>query len=620
MAISYGNIQLSSTSSLNSESNPSNYAEIASMKTAQKREAVSMPLEGIWNLLKDFEICPKFCSKSQLKEIFTTISVMHQVSHSSLGYLSYTGFIEVLNCVAQNFMSRGSQEDKIRNMFYAMNMSTGRSKCVSNRLSGILPPLHITNTTLSQSSTSMTTPTSRGRDSIPSTSGSNLRHRRASTGSNPTLLIRTHSRSLSPKANRNHNDFASINTSISISSTSLSSSSTSPSPLTISTPTDIHHQDNLLYWLADILKDDNGVKISHDALLEVYGAFQRAYITTVSALAAIPESDMTYSELKSLGIGPIGVRTMLLNGHKKLLLSRSQTNTDKRRGSEGNISSISLSSSSQTILNTPSTTPKNLKTPTRSSAVSQLFENYSQNSSISDSPESNNSRMTPPLGTNTKASLSSTSSTAITITTTTTSPSPSTTSTSTSINQNIIHQPQVHISGNIISVAISKPLGMTLSENVPDEPLGVHIEKIIADGNAALCGALKSGYILRDLCGKEALEMEFDDIMEILREAPFDIPLEMVFIDPTKTSDGKIIEMIEENENEEKDDTNDTNDIQENENNKDNNDGEDDGNDGRELYDFDTELEEEDELNEKVIDNEQSNNRRILLRRKSSLT
>mmetsp|Transcript_15010 Transcript_15010/g.15744 ORF Transcript_15010/g.15744 Transcript_15010/m.15744 type:complete len:316 (+) Transcript_15010:1208-2155(+) len=315
---------------------------------------------------------------------------------------------------------------------------------------------------------------------------------------------------------------------------------------------------------------------------------------------------MTYSELKSLGIGPIGVRTMILNGHKKLLLSRSQANviqkTEKRRGSEGSSSSSSISSSllisvSQNISNTPSTTPKNLKTPSKQSAASQLFENFSKMSSISDSPESttNNSRLTPPL---------------------------------TSIPQIPINsiQPQIHISGNIISVAISKPLGMTLSENVPDEPLGVHIEKITSDGNAARCGVLKSGYILRDLCGKEALEMEFDDIMEILREAPFDIPLEMVFIDPTKTSDGKTIELIEETEIETEDKTSKSNNN--NNNNDNNNDEQNETGDSneRESFDFDAEVEvdfegdEDEKIKSDGRNMNNNDNRRILLRRKSSLT
>jgi hypothetical protein len=83
---------------------------------------------------------------------------------------------------------------------------------------------------------------------------------------------------------------------------------------------------------------------------------------------------------------------------------------------------------------------------------------------------------------------------------------------------------------------------MNLAENVPDEPLGVHIEKIIPDGNAAQCGVLKCGFILREVCGKDAMEMEFDDIMDILREAPFDAPLKMIFMDPMKTEDGEDIE------------------------------------------------------------------------------
>jgi hypothetical protein len=381
-------------------------------------------------------------------------------------------------------MSRGSLEDKIRNMFYAMNMSTGRSKCVSNRLSGILPPLHIQNTPQTVS-----TPTARGRDTVPTTTASNLRHRRASTGTS-ILLVRSHSRSVSPKSMRPQ----------SIGSATWLETNSAP------------QSDNLLHWLADVLRDDNGVKISHDALLDVHAAFQRAYITTVSALIAIPESDMTYSELKSLGIGPIGVRTMILSAHKKLLMSRNQpwafpssppslassSSTPKAGGGGAGGERRRASENSVSCPVTPSAAS------TRS-AASQLF---SAASSISDSPEHAITRIASP------------------------SLAPVTPS---------IPPPQVKIIGNRVYVAVSKPLGMNLAENVPDEPLGVHIEKIVPDGNAASCGILRAGFVLREVCGKDAMEMEFDDIMDILREAPFDTPLKMIFLDPTKTEEGEEI-------------------------------------------------------------------------------
>ena len=80
-----------------------------------------------------------------------------------------------------------------------------------------------------------------------------------------------------------------------------------------------------------------------------------------------------------------------------------------------------------------------------------------------------------------------------------------------------------------IEVLIRKPLGLTLGENEPDEPLGVHVSKVVDGGNAYKNGLIKAGMVMLRACGQDVTEKDFDDVMDILRDAPKDEDLCLVF-------------------------------------------------------------------------------------------
>ena len=81
----------------------------------------------------------------------------------------------------------------------------------------------------------------------------------------------------------------------------------------------------------------------------------------------------------------------------------------------------------------------------------------------------------------------------------------------------------------IIEVFIRKPLGLTLGENEPDEPMGVHVSKVVHGGSADRTGQIKPGMVLLTACGEDVTELDFDEVMDILRDAPKDEDLCLVF-------------------------------------------------------------------------------------------
>lgn len=83
-----------------------------------------------------------------------------------------------------------------------------------------------------------------------------------------------------------------------------------------------------------------------------------------------------------------------------------------------------------------------------------------------------------------------------------------------------------------IRVCVKKPLGLTLGENESDGAMGVHVESFSKDGNAAATGLIRPGLLLIEACGVNVQRSDFDSIMDILREAPADKPLSLVFADP----------------------------------------------------------------------------------------
>lgn len=83
-----------------------------------------------------------------------------------------------------------------------------------------------------------------------------------------------------------------------------------------------------------------------------------------------------------------------------------------------------------------------------------------------------------------------------------------------------------------IHVSISKPLGISLGENVPNEASGVYVEECSPGGKADATGVIFPGLMLMSACGTDVQSYDFDSVMNILRTAPVEEPLLLVFWDP----------------------------------------------------------------------------------------
>jgi hypothetical protein len=85
-----------------------------------------------------------------------------------------------------------------------------------------------------------------------------------------------------------------------------------------------------------------------------------------------------------------------------------------------------------------------------------------------------------------------------------------------------------------LSVSLSKPLGLTLQENdLFGFGAGAHIAALLPDGNAAKFGMrLESGMILLEINEVDVREMDFEDIMDLLIDAPSDREIQLCFSEP----------------------------------------------------------------------------------------
>ena len=83
----------------------------------------------------------------------------------------------------------------------------------------------------------------------------------------------------------------------------------------------------------------------------------------------------------------------------------------------------------------------------------------------------------------------------------------------------------------LVRLELLKPLGLTLAENVPDEPRGVYVDDLSSSGSAAGCGQVRVGMLLLAACGVDVRRKDFDAVMDILRDAPPNKPLLLVFDD-----------------------------------------------------------------------------------------
>jgi hypothetical protein len=88
------------------------------------------------------------------------------------------------------------------------------------------------------------------------------------------------------------------------------------------------------------------------------------------------------------------------------------------------------------------------------------------------------------------------------------------------------------LSQGYIHVSITKPLGISLGENIPNEASGVYVEECAAGGKADSTGVIFPGLMLMNACGTDVQAFDFDSVMNILKGAPADQPLDLVFWDP----------------------------------------------------------------------------------------
>jgi len=82
-----------------------------------------------------------------------------------------------------------------------------------------------------------------------------------------------------------------------------------------------------------------------------------------------------------------------------------------------------------------------------------------------------------------------------------------------------------------VDVSLEKPLGMVLEENVRDAPEGLYVAEIDADGSASACADIKVEDRLDAVNGVDTTSMGFDDIMDLIVDAPS--PVQLKFSGPT---------------------------------------------------------------------------------------
>jgi hypothetical protein len=96
--------------------------------------------------------------------------------------------------------------------------------------------------------------------------------------------------------------------------------------------------------------------------------------------------------------------------------------------------------------------------------------------------------------------------------------------------------------GPMVKANLQKPLGIVLEENeIIDIAGGAHIYKVRPGGAADQCGLLSVGMILVEACHQNCRLLDFDSIMDILKNAPTDHSLSLVFATPDPVTHHKLV-------------------------------------------------------------------------------
>ena len=82
-----------------------------------------------------------------------------------------------------------------------------------------------------------------------------------------------------------------------------------------------------------------------------------------------------------------------------------------------------------------------------------------------------------------------------------------------------------------VDVSLEKPLGLVLEENVRDAPEGLYVAEIGSDGSASACAEIEVDDRLDAVNGVDTTSMGFDDVMDLIVDAPS--PVQLKFSGPT---------------------------------------------------------------------------------------
>ena len=95
----------------------------------------------------------------------------------------------------------------------------------------------------------------------------------------------------------------------------------------------------------------------------------------------------------------------------------------------------------------------------------------------------------------------------------------------------IAQQPRPRTVLHAVDVSLEKPLGLVLEENVRDAPEGLYVAEIDSDGSASACADIKVDDRLDAVNGVDTTSMGFDDVMDLIVDAPS--PVRLQFSGPT---------------------------------------------------------------------------------------
>ena len=91
---------------------------------------------------------------------------------------------------------------------------------------------------------------------------------------------------------------------------------------------------------------------------------------------------------------------------------------------------------------------------------------------------------------------------------------------------------------DFISVSLQKPLGLSLEEVEENKKRGVTVDGVDDGGSAKASGKVRSGLFLVSVNGMDTKYEDFDTILNAIKSAPDNKPLDLVFIPPGKVFKG----------------------------------------------------------------------------------